>query len=285
MLRPLRHFVLAILVAAAACKPPKTLAPPDAAAVVVAAAPDAARPADARPADARPPDARPTDADIADAEEGEPDAAPRETLFQKEVTGPLVVLGGPPLEGATVRLACTRELPEEAGGRYQCDSQLTVTKDGKVVATAEEGVAGIDFEPVAGNNGSVDLELFVLEADSGAAFVAVRASAQEGDEQMQAGTDLQLFAVRGDGLAKVLQVTVHALDEPGPDGGRRREETETTVEPGKKKTGGMRNLIGTERDARSGRTRSVVTYVWDGEGYVDKKTLAAPDAGAQPSPP
>lgn len=91
---------------------------------------------------------------------------------------------------------------------------------------------------------------------------------------MKADEDLQLFAMNGEDLDQVLDVSVYSLDEPGPDGGRRREETETTVEAGKRKTSGMRNLIATQRDTRSGRTRSVVTYVWDGAGYVDKKTLA-----------
>jgi hypothetical protein len=149
------------------------------------------------------------------------------------------------------------------------------------VAAAGGEVAGIDFEPAGGNNASVDLELFPLEADTGASFIAVRSTRQEGDEWMKASGELQLFAVKGDDLVEVFAEQVYSLDEPGPGGPGRREELETGVEPGKKRTGGMRNLIATQRSVGSGRTRAVVTFVWDGARYVDKKTLAppAPDAG------
>ena len=285
----MRRILFAIFIAVPGCKK-QVAAPTVDAAVPVAPLADARpAPADARPPDARSPDARPVDAPPPpeDAGSDEPDAeiTRREILFEKEVHGTLVVPNLKPLEGATVRLECSREIRAGSEGgpqRTQCDSVLTVEKDGKVIARNDESVFGIDFEPAGGNNGSLDLELLVLEPDTGASLIVVRSASQEGDEHMKATTDLELFALNVDELRVVLNHTIYRLDDHGPDGSGMREETETTVEPGKRRTNGMRNLIATERNARTGRTLGVVTFVWNFGEYLDKKTLAPlPDAGVK----
>lgn len=280
-------FVLLLLLAA--CKG-QTRAPAvtaDAAITTFDAAPaprDAPLAIDAAPpvVDAPPP----VDAEIVDAGPDappEPDAAIA-TLYEHSVEGTVILLGADggvwtPLPGVTVTVVCSREIsPDDDSTEQRCDSVLTVEKDGKELARDDRRVAGLDWRAVAGNSGSLELSLFELESESGASYILVRSSEQEGDEQMHAETSEQLFAVRGDGLDLVLSLTTRVYDEPGPMGGGPRQELETELEAGKKKTAGMRNLIAIERNAKSGRTRGVVTYVWNGREYVDKKSIVHPIA-------
>jgi hypothetical protein len=294
-----RRIVLAVAVAAAAsalavCRQPAAPAGGDAGVALARAdtalaqaSPDAGTAATEAPVrDAMPdaiPDAAPDAQDDAMVDQDAAvDAGPRRTTeFEEEVRGTVMTIGGEPLVDVTVRLTCERNHRPEDDHPLQrqhrereylegCEATLSVLKDGVVIAQGEAPAIESLGLPILQ---AQTLRLLTLEPESGAALIVIEFEDQEfiyGEPTRDDDTDI-LFAVAGDEVAEVLRVNRRE--------GLGRAATVTDLEPGKRRTNGVRNLIATERSARSKRQLKVTTFVWTGDKYRDKKELSPANEG------
>jgi hypothetical protein len=190
--------------------------------------------------------------------------------------------------GASVQLRCIG--PTEPGKHFNrsCKSSLTVTRGGKVIAKAERGLFGVDYDMVAGNDSNVSLALLPLSG--GASLIILRSWECQGDEQMHEQATDQVFVLDGATLREVYQFESLSSFSPGPD------EDVSQVPPSVRmtrvklkadggQTGQVQNLVRWRQTGEETSWEESSVLTWNGKQYVACPSCKPTRATSRTAPP
>jgi nucleoid-associated protein YgaU len=222
------------------------------------------------------------DAGVAEAPAEEAPQEPEErTLYENTLDGDFLAIRDGGLEPVgselTARLSCTTketEAEQQERNHKKCDAALDLlARDRSVFASSLHAPDGMDFEVAAGNSTELGLDVFALTEDNG--LIRTSADVHQGDMSLTVRRDDTLWAVKGEALVAVLEVTTFYERIPAPDEQDVKVRREMALAPGKKRTNGVLNIIGTTHVTDNGKdSTEYTTFVWNGAKYVDKKTLS-----------